>query len=155
MVSKTTCKSVFLSRYKNISLSRGKFLKILNFKFLNLIVKRNLENSLYFHSASKPAGKASPHSLTFFFFFNFSLWGKIPKFLISSYFACYMGGDTTLIFYFIFYYWLRQLERFWQGWKSIRRCFLFIPSENWIGSSISPGEGGSSADSYYSLSFSR
>lgn len=151
MVSKTTCKSVFLSRYKNISLSRGKFLKIL---FLNLIVKRNLENSLYFHSASKWKSIATFFDI-FFFFFNFSLWGKIPKFLISSYFACYMGGDTTLIFYFIFYYWLRQLERFWQGWKSIRRCFLFIPSENWIGSSISPDEGGSSADSYYSLSFSR
>lgn len=66
MVSKTTCKSVFLSRYKNISLSRGKFLKIL---FLNLIVKRNLENSLYFHSASKWKSIATFFDIFFFLIF--------------------------------------------------------------------------------------
>lgn len=57
-------------------------------------------------------------------------------------------------FYFIFYCIIGGWGKwFWQGWKSIRRCFLFIPSENWIGSSISPDEGGSSADSYYLLKF--
>lgn len=103
MVSKTTCKSVFLSRYKNISLSRGKFLKILNFKFLNLIVKRNLENSLYFHSASKPAGKASPHSLTFFFFFKFSFVGKNSKISHILVFCMLHGRrhDIDFLFYFL------------------------------------------------------
>lgn len=102
MVSKTTCKSVFLSRYKNISLSRGKFLKIL---FLNLIVKRNLENSLYFHSASKPAGKASPHSLTFFFFLIFLCGEKFQNFSYPRILhVTWEEGEETRHWFFILFF---------------------------------------------------
>lgn len=133
-----------------IFLYRRKILKIL---FLNLIVKETWKILCNFIPLCR-AGKASPHSLIFFFFLIFLCKEKFqnfsyPRILHGG------GGDIDSLFYFSLYYWFRWLERFWQGWKSIRRCFLFIPSENWIGSSISPGEGGSSADSYYSLSFSR
>lgn len=104
MVSKTTCKSVFLSRYKNISLSRGKFLKILNFKFLNLIVKRNLENSLYFHSASK--WKSIATFFDIFFFFKFSFVGKNSKISHILVFCMLHGKkgrrhDIDFLFYFL------------------------------------------------------
>lgn len=57
-------------------------------------------------------------------------------------------------FYFIFYCIIG-------GWGQVilarleinSSLFSFHPSENWIGSSISPDEGGSSADSYYLLKF--
>lgn len=111
---------------------------------------------MYFHFALWSWKEASPCSLVFFFFlFNFPLCKeKIPKFLVSSYFVWYkMTRDVPLIFILFFITLTVVGERFWQGWRSIRPCFLFIPSENWIGSSISPDEGGSSADSYYLLKF--
>lgn len=125
-------KRVF-SRYKNIFLEILKIFR--DWKFL--IIKETWKILCIFILLCR-AGKKHRRALwlLFFFLFNFPLCKeKIPKFLISLYFVWgmtkmgwyKMTRDVPLIF-ILFFIALSVVggKWFWQGWKSIRRCFLFI-----------------------------